>query len=349
MPRETEFSPPRKALQGLITSSDCVIAADVVLLRIGAHELSARPRRARVGGAAIVTAFFAVTIANGTLDLQRSGTEVAYVLAMLLPLILAMHLVVCLLRREHPLLDRAGGWWTRRALARLAARGLRPLTPSDAPLFYARVDAAGNEWAYEVRVGQDIVAAGRCKRERNADQAAARACFEHTFRAPFARRPGALYVLGCPTGSPYQRQVTELFSAASTIPGTFGSRRRLSVLPRSDRSRRTATLLSAAEGRTRGRSRAVDGRGRRLARADHGRQRCRTSRSDAGLVGCGGRAAVVIVLPLRQPWAELVRSLGSQRAGRGGEGQNCTFRLTTLRARWRRGSGRCDHPGHGRS
>ena len=203
----------------LYVAGPCLVAA--ILLRIGAHELSARPRRARVGGAAIVTAFFAVTIANGTLDLQTSGTEVAYVLAMLLPLILAMHLVVCLLRREHPVLDRAGAWWTRRALARLAARGLRLLTPADAPLFYARVDAAGDEWAYEVRIGQDIVATGRCKRERKADQAAARACFEHTFRAPFARRPGALYVLACPTGSPYQRQVTELFAAASTISATY--------------------------------------------------------------------------------------------------------------------------------
>lgn len=207
----------------LYVAGPCIVAA--ILLRIGARELTQRSHRARVGGAAIVTAFFAVAIANRTLDLQTSGTEVAYILAMMLPLIATMHLLVCLLRRDHPVLNRAGAWWTRRALARLAARGLRPLTPADAPLFYSRVEATGDEWAYEVRVGQDIVASGRCKRERKAGQAAARACYEHTFRAPFARRPGALYVFGCPTGNPYQRQVTELFADASMIPGTYETAR----------------------------------------------------------------------------------------------------------------------------
>jgi hypothetical protein len=168
------------------------------------------PRRSarRPVGLFVVTAVAGLAAANHALDLPSSGALMTYMLVFGLPMVGVVH---WLFAGEHVVIDALVDRWERWRLDRLAAQGLRPLADGEAPVFYVSVDADGDDWTYDVRVGQDIVETGRRGNERKAARAAAHACLRHTFRPPVARYPGAVHVLGYVHANPYQRQVQPLF------------------------------------------------------------------------------------------------------------------------------------------
>ena len=155
-------------------------------------------------------------LARDTLALDAAGqASVQFTLALLVivgVMLLGWRLTLgALLGAPSPTLVRLSEWWERRSLRRLASRGLVALDCDDAPVLYRRVERhpAGG-WEWEVRDGQTVLSAGHAARRSKAQRAASRACFARTFSAPYARRPGALYVLAPVAGNPYSVRVAEV-------------------------------------------------------------------------------------------------------------------------------------------
>jgi hypothetical protein len=200
-----------------------------VVLRTAARELTTAVLRGRLP----VVLWFAVAVAGlwlagHVLRVDATGAQSLQVTYGLLWLVAPLWFVYRLIgwlwipRSAPEWFGGTAGWWERRAVARLAARGLVPLEPDRAPVLYRRVEARdGIGWAWEVRDHSTIVS-GRERHQRAAERAANRAVFARTFVAPIAKRPGALYLVAPVAGNPYRVQVVEIGAVRSGVPAAAG-------------------------------------------------------------------------------------------------------------------------------
>lgn len=214
--------PPRRALTQLPALALAITAVWLLWPRhIGAgalvgvpvgvlaQRLNPRPRpRSALAtlwpATALLIALAAIAHPSG-----RAGASLAWTTALIMPL-LALHLCI-LLVHPPPAIERWGEAWDARRRRRLQARGRRPLDPREAPVLYRRVErSADGRWRWEVRDGRDTVATGASRGHARAERAADHACWAHTFRAPAAKAPGTLYVLGVVDGNPFHRRVYAL-------------------------------------------------------------------------------------------------------------------------------------------
>jgi hypothetical protein len=216
-------------LRRVVAGASAVVVDRVlcgVVLRTAARELTTAVLRGRLP----VVLWFAVAVAGlwlagHVLRVDATGAQslrVTYWLLWQLPPLWFVYRLTrwLLIARSAPeWFGRAARWWERRAVARLAARGLVPLEPDRVPVLYRRVEAApdGIGWAWQVRDHSTIVS-GRERHQRAAERAANRAVFARTFVAPIAKRPGALYLVAPVAGNPYRVQVVEIGAVRSGVP-----------------------------------------------------------------------------------------------------------------------------------